>query len=277
MHEPEWPLWSSGADKLRLVSIPSGPGVETSGSAWDFPIGTVFSKTFSFDGVQPAMPLTDVDEPARVPIETRLLFRRKAGWDYAVYQWQEGRTQATLVEEDWIEVPVDLVSAEGEPFTYTIPARLDCLTCHDTSSRTTGTPVLGLGPYQLSKDLEDTGALGEASRIPVVGRSPEETEAFGYFIGNCVSCHNGGTSENSASGLLPEVAAANTIGIPSEITSAEGIRVVPGDPESSVLFLTVVRAGEPGYQGAFKSMPPLGISTIDPAAEDILGNWIEGL
>ena len=93
----------------------------------------------------------------------------------------------------------------------------------------------------------------------------------------CIACHNAGKGENASFSLYPDVAIQNTIDQPTNISSAEGIRVVPGDPESSVLFITVVRTREPGYDGPFKAMPPLAINRVDPATEGILGAWIQGL
>ena len=105
----------------------------------------------------------------------------------------------------------------------------------------------------------------------------EETAALSYFVGNCITCHNDGDSINSSFSLYPEEAVGNTVDQPTESETGEGIRVVPGDPEQSVLYVTVVEAGAPGYRGPFKVMPPIGGDVIDPDASAILGSWIENL
>jgi hypothetical protein len=264
-YEPNWPLWSSGTDKQRLVHVPEGAKVDTAkAEGWDFPPGTVLAKTFSL--------------PGGAPIETRLIFRREAGWEYAAYLWNEAGSDADLLEGNWLEAKMDLQDPSGEPFPYTVPARLDCRTCHETSQGKTGTPVLGLGPLQLPASLVEAPFFdGPAPTASVEGRSGPETEALGYFVGNCIACHNDGSGENAAFSLYPDVAVANSVDHPTESETGEGIRVVPGDPESSVVFISVVRAGEPGYMGPFKVMPPLAITRVDPAAEAILSEWILGL
>jgi hypothetical protein len=247
--------------------VPDGATVDTSGASWEFPVGTAFAKTFGIDRGS-----------ALSPIETRIIFRREAGWDYAAYLWNDDGTDAELLAGNWVEVPKDLEDAHGDPFPYVVPARLDCRTCHETSQNKTGTPVLGMNAFQLPPSLSRSPIFETTARLePVVGRSERETRALGYFVGNCISCHQGGSTANSVFSLYPGVAVANTVDQPSDISSAEGIRVVPGEPEESVLFLTVVRAREPGYDGPFKAMPPLAITRGDPSAEDILGEWIEGL
>ena len=261
-YEPNWPLWSSGSAKSRAVYVPTGAVVDTSDEeSWQFPVGTVLSKTFAFDGK---------------PLETRLLFRRADQWEYAVYQWRDGEAEADLLEGNWLEVPLE-VETGGDAFTYKIPARLDCRTCHETSEETTGTPVLGLTRFQFPESLNEQPAFEGAEAATIEGRTDAETKALGYFIGNCVSCHDGGDAENSSFSLFPEFAIDNTVDQPTQSETAEGIRVVPGSPETSVLFIAVVEAGEPDYDGPFKQMPPVGIALGDPDAAEILGDWIEDL
>ncbi len=261
-YEPNWPLWSSGSEKSRAVYVPTGSAIDTSNNeGWQFPVGTVLAKTFAFEGT---------------PVETRLLFRRETKWDYAVYQWREGEAEADLLDGNWLEVPLE-VDSKGDTFTYKIPARLDCRTCHETSEETTGTPVLGLTTYQLPDSMQDHAAFKGAALTPVDGRTQAETKALGYFIGNCISCHDGGDAENSSFSLFPDFAIDNTVDQPTESETAEGIRVVPGSPETSVVFIAVVEAAKPTYDGPFKQMPPVGVALGDPDAAEILGEWIEEL
>jgi hypothetical protein len=207
-------------------------------------------------------------------VETRLIFRRASGWDYAVYQWQESGADAELLEGNWVEQVLELEDGRA----YTIPARLDCRTCHETSESTTGTPVLGITSYQLTNDLAESSIFDEEPNVADVdGESAEETLALGYFVGNCISCHDGGRTDNSAFSLYPELARVNTVGVATEGETAPGVRVVAGDPSQSVLYEAVVEAPLPGYTGAYKEMPPLGLDRADPEASEILGNWISGL
>lgn len=264
-YEPVWPLWSSGTDKQRLLHVPDGSFIDTtSEGGWQLPKGTVLAKTFSV--------------PGGGPIETRLLLRRAAGWEYALYLWNSAGTEADLQQGNWLERKLSLTTGSGDPFPYTVPARLDCRTCHETSEDATGTPVLGVSALQLPPSLRGAPFFEAPPPLSEVeGRSPEETAALGYFVGNCVACHNGGKGDNTAFSLYPDHAVENTVDHPTESETGVGVRVVPGDPESSVLFVSVARAREPGYTGPFKAMPPLGVDRADPAAEDILAAWITGL
>lgn len=265
-YEPNWPLWSNGTEKQRLVYVPEDATVDTGKpDGWEFPAGSVFAKTFTLSG-------------GGGPIETRLIFRRQERWEYAAYVWNEDGSDAELLEGNWVEVAMDLHGTDGEPFPYTVPARLDCRTCHETSQNATGTPILGFSSRQLPESLRNAAFFaGPAPTLAVEGRTPAETKALGYFVGNCIACHTGGNGDNASFSLYPEVAVENSVDRPTESETGVGTRVVPGDPESSVLFITVARAREPDYMGPFKVMPPIGITRADPAAEGILGEWIDEL
>ena len=258
---PKHPLYSNGLDKERHLYLPDGMLVGVAGArAWDFPVGAVLAKTFSYEGV---------------PVETRLLFRTSEGWDYGLYQWLPDGSDAELLEGNWSEVPLELGGGE---LMHTLPSRLDCRTCHETHEAVAASPVIGVGRLQTGSDLIDAGVFSETPQTTSVqGRTSEETAALSYFVGNCITCHNGGDSINSAFSLYPEDAVSNTVHQPTESETGEGIRVVPGGADQSVVYITVVAAGRPGYQGPFKKMPPIGVDVIDPDASTILRAWIENL
>lgn len=259
--EPEYPLYSNGLDKERLLYLPEGAEIDaTEPDGWRFPVGTVLVKTFVYEGS---------------PVETRVLFLREQGWDYALYEWDSEGGDAELQPGNWPEKPVELGNGE---LTHTLPARLDCRTCHETHEEVAGTAVLGLSALQFDEDLLERDVFTtNPERIPVGGRTTEESRAFGYFVGNCIACHNGGDGTNAAFSLYPDEAIENTVDQPTETESGEGIRIVPGSPEQSVLYEAVVEAPLPGYRGPFKVMPPLGVNRPDPDAAAILGAWIEEL
>jgi hypothetical protein len=258
---PKHPLYSDGLDKERHLYLPDGMRVEAAGDqVWEFPIGTVLAKTFSYEGA---------------PVETRLLFRTANGWDYGLYKWLPDGSDASLLRGNWSDVRVEL--GRGK-LTHTLPSRLDCRTCHETHESVAASPVIGVSRLQTDRDLIDAGVFSETPQTtPVQGRTPEETAALSYFVGNCITCHNGGDSINSAFSLYPEDVVSNIVNHPTQSETGEGVRVVPGDPEQSVVYITVVAAGASGYQGPFKKMPPIGVDVIDPDASTILGAWIEDL
>jgi len=260
LYEPKHALYSNELRKLRHLYLPEGARIDVGGQTWTFPVGTVLVKTF-LEG--------------DTPIETRLIFLTDEGWDYGIYQWRQGGDDAEKLEGNWAEVTVALANGERE---HTLPSRLDCRTCHETHEAVARTPVLGVSALQTADDLVDAGVFSvEPELESVEGRTLEETAALGYFVGNCISCHNDGGSINSSFSLYPDEALANTVDQPVESETGEGLRVVAGERSQSVLYVTVVEAGEPEYRGPFKVMPPLGVNFTDSNAEKVLGEWIDNL
>lgn len=270
-YTPPHGLWSSGADKERLLYVPAGAAVDTGGEGYDFPVGTVLVKTFAFDGL--------VGREGSVAVESRLLFRRADGWDYGLYHWGADGREARLVEGNWGPQKLRLERAGGDAFEYTLPGRLDCRSCHETSH---DVPVLGLRALNLDPALEDRADLFHppAEAVAVEGRGEAEQAVMSYLVGNCVHCHHGRASgsDNGSYSLLPEDLVANVVNQPTESSaSGSGIRVIPGNPLGSALYEAVVLTRRPGYDGDFKPMPPLGIDLPDPEAERALSEWIRDL
>jgi mono/diheme cytochrome c family protein len=269
VYVPTHPLWSNGADKERLLFMPPDARItpeDDPAAPWAFPVGTVLVKSFSLD---------DVDgRTGAVKIETRILARRSAGWLYALYHWNADGTEAALARADWRATPLRLMDAAGTTFEYTLPGRLECRGCHEAPGPT---PVLGIARWQVPAELTDVFSRPPApADVGAFARTPAETEALGYFVGNCAYCHNGrDTSENAAFSLEPPDAVGNTVEQETDSSaSGVGVRVVPGDPEGSAVFEAVVLARAADYPGDLKPMPPLGIDRVDPRAAQALRRWI---
>ncbi len=247
-YDPVWPLWSNGLDKERWLYVPKGETVDTRGEDWDFPAGSVFFKTFSAGGTK---------------IETRLIRKTPRDFEYATYVWDGDDAD---LQGDWDSVEVDWV----EGVEHKVPSKLDCRTCHEP-----GGGVLGLRAVQV--DAKGVDALADLldpvpKPEPVVGPDPLTTEVLGYFVGNCVACHDGGGGDQHSFDLRPEVAVENTVDRPTEANaSAPGIRVVPGAPEESILFLAFSGEHE---NDEIRSMPPLGVQARDLEAVELLRTWI---
>jgi hypothetical protein len=104
-----------------------------------------------------------------------------------------------------------------------------------------------------------------------------------FVFGNCVHCHNGGGQVD----LHPDVFVANTVGKPTEAQSvmppAGWLRVVPGDPSKSVLYVQMQRTMLPAPTGdgmnRLRAMPPLGVADVaaDQAALEDVSDWITAL
>src|SRR5262249_18528791 len=83
------PLFSDYADKYRFVWMPPGSSAEyKDDAAFEFPIGTIFAKSFAF-------PVDNHRDEERL-IETRLLVRTNSAWVPLPYIWNVSQTEATL-------------------------------------------------------------------------------------------------------------------------------------------------------------------------------------
>jgi hypothetical protein len=273
-YAPRYPLWSNGSVKLRQLVLPAGESVDTRTSPWEFPVGTLLFKTFAF--------ADDAAEDGLRYVETRVLRRGEERWDYAVYRWRDDREDADLLDgmrEQRVEVEL-----EGETFEHAIPSRRQCRACHESSP----SPVLGLDPLQLGHDdgfggrsalerLHDEGALDRELEPPPPLADDERAEAvLGYVAGNCTHCHNGwGEGANSVFDLRPDAFLANTVQRDTESSgSGIGVRIVPGEPRHSVLYLAFT--GEDNGTG-IEPMPPLGVQRRDAEAARLLERFIAEL
>jgi hypothetical protein len=262
-YEPLFPLWSNGSLKERTAILPDGTSVEPAAHLWEFPVGTLFFKTFSFGA------------PGQErPVETRVMRLSPEGWDYAAYLWDAAADDAELLGER--EAPrLSLSDGAGPAFEHKVPSGRECRRCHEAGPAR----VLGFGPPQVSPETLATltaqgvfGSLPEHTPLPGAG---DAYAVLGYFVGNCVHCHDGGDGENNAFDLRPDVAFENLIDQPTASSaSAAGTRVVPGRPEESILFLAVARdTTDP----EIKAMPPIGVQRVDDSAVALLERWIREL
>ncbi|MGF1464699.1 MAG: hypothetical protein ACFCGT_01070 [Sandaracinaceae bacterium] len=264
--EPEHPLWSNGSAKERYLVVPEGGAIDASDpEAWAFPVGTLAFKTFTY-----------AEDGGERPVETRVIRRRADGWGYAVYRWNDSGTEASLLDLSLsVAVPV---TVDGESFEHAIPSRVECQTCHEAGA----TLPLGLRGVQLS------GADGPLSRWSEAGvfaapiedpqtidhPDPDTRWVLSYFQGNCVHCHRDGGAIALDLSLEHEVALERIIDQPTRaISFPNGIRVVPGAPAESLLFLAVSGEGD----AAFRPMPPLGVQRRDAPAVERLRAWIGSL
>ena len=245
-YAPEHPLWTAGSTKSRYI-VPNGD-VDTTGDAWDFPAGTLFFKTFEY---------------ASGPVETRVMRRTEADWDYGTYQWTDG--QAWLTPGDTLE-RVDVVNDDGTALTHNIPATLQCRTCHESSP----SAALGFSEVQLAS------APIDVPTADTIDSGDAVTDAFlSVMQGNCVHCHNGSDAPSASFDLRHPVAVDNTVGVATEgSASASGVRIVPGSPDDSILYLAM-RGDSDDAEVA--TMPPLGVDLRDDDGLAIVRTFIASL
>ncbi len=246
-YTPIWPLWSNGLAKRRWVHVPAGKRVDTEDRVWDWPVGSLLFKEFSWEGA---------------PVETRVLRRDDAGWDFATYVW-DGDDAVRLEPEARVEL---------EDPEHTVPSRYECRICHEPA----GGPI-GLRARQLAPDdLEqlNTRFRPDVEHVPIDGHDGPTTEVLGYFVGNCVHCHDGRRSKQTAFDLRPDVALENILGVETESPLLpRGMRVEPGSAENSSLWLALARSDTLDIS----AMPPAGVQQVDIEAVDLVGDWIDAM
>ena len=271
-YEPRYPLWTNGSAKLRHLILPAQGQIDNRGAQWSLPVGSVLLKTFSY-------PASGKDRP----IETRLMRRDARGWDYAVYLWDEdGQDARRLDLRRAVEVPVEL---DQTRFMHAVPNRLECRACHESSQEWT----LGLSALQLDASSEAAQTLWAQGRLMAapapplqLDEDPETAWVKGYMVGNCVHCHNGQQhSTNSTYSLMPQDLLDAVILQPTQgNASAAGTRVIPADPDRSVLY-QAMRGDDPEgldeRDPELKPMPPLGVQRPDAQAIERLRRWIQAL
>jgi len=200
------PLWSDGAAKDRFLVLPEkGKVVFKERDQWEFPVGTVFVKTFLLN--------TDLDKPEVMRrLETRLLVHNPRGWEGYTYLWNEEQDEANLLADWPLTRTFDVKSANGPvKREWYFPSRSDCQACHTQS----GGSVLGWNTRQLNrvheygkvKDnqlrvFERLGLFSGPMPKPAGGleafpdwqakAAPVATLARAYLDANCAMCHSPG-------------------------------------------------------------------------------------
>jgi len=268
---PQYPLWSDGADKQRVIALPPGAEIDASNpDAWNFPRGTRLWKTFSHGGR---------------PVETRFIERQADGrWQFAAYVWDgEGRSAELAPARGTV---LAVRAAPGGR--YVVPGRGDCLACHGGAAA----PVLGFAALQLAPELRTLVERGWLRGLPhallstprIAAASEIERAALGTLHGNCAHCHHAGPGrvplrltlqqrvadpEASAAEVLHSMVDARSRYQPDpQANEADARIVVPGDAAASVL-LRRMRSRDPRVQ-----MPPLGTEQADEQALALLAQWI---
>lgn len=280
---PRWELWSDGLDKERFVVLPRTPAgravpIDISNrETWAFPVGTLFVKTF-FADARPG--------GVRRPVETRIIRRVNdpdpyEQYKYDVYRWNDAGTDGELLDIT-NPTPVD-VTAGGRPLRHQIPSRMQCTKCHAEN----GTVVIGFDETRLNwaespaspNQLSSLAAEGFFDRaLPanpqsVTDPSPLLGRIKGFVFGNCVHCHGGRNPQ--LVNLRPAVFVQNTVGkMTMGSGTATGLRVDPGRPENSILWLQLAHMRP---RPDINPMPPVGVQIPSADAVKDVGDWIRSL
>ncbi len=273
-------LWSDGATKQRWLYLPPNSKIDDSNmDEWVFPVGTKVWKEFQVSNVR---------------IETRLYTKAQDGsWLWATYQWNQGETTATRVDDG-------VTNVVG---TYEIPKHYDCDSCHaGRSDKLMGVEAIALslaGAQGVTLDW-----LAKNDKLTVVpsnttGALPEDStgdaaSALGFLHIDCgVSCHNqNGSAHASSSGFWARLPAAGVLAGTAVVTSVDAYttaanmtptgasystyanqgykRLSPGDSSKSLIVAVANTRG-------VGQMPPIATHVVDTASVTALSTWIDAL
>ncbi len=283
------PLFSDYAAKYRFVWMPAGTSATYHATeAFEFPIGTIFSKTFAYPDSQHSGKLR--------LLETRLLVRGVAGWATLPYVWNSCQTEAVLeVAADPRVVHWTHASGEKMTIDYVIPNVNQCKECHEKSKATV---PIGPKARNLNKDYEypegRENQLAHWARIGYLNGVPTgaprtaiwddpksgslEARARSYLDINCGHCHNPEGSANT-SGLYLTSSQADLMRlgvckVPVSAGHGAGdllFDVVGGRPEESIL-LRRMDSTTPKVM-----MPELGRTVVHHEGVELIREWIRSL
>ena len=278
--KPSTELWSDGAGKQRWVYLPPGEKIDSSKPGlWVFPIGTKFFKEFRANGRR---------------VETRMYHKVRADrWVRATFAWNRLETRAVR----FFGGDLEDVTLYGRP--YHIPTGTECDKCHDGNEDSImGFTEVSLGlPGARGIRLEDLVTEGLLSDPPQLTRlsmgddgSGLAEPALAWLHINCgQSCHNANeNAEAYSSGLFLTLVPHELDGRPpldsdamrtalnvkakTERFGTDRVRIVPGSPETSLLYELLTSRRGPKDQ-----MPPIATQVVDPDHARIVGEWIRAL
>ena len=286
-YQPAHPFWSDGVVKQRWVGVPSISNVEFTGDDWNFPLGTVAVKHFSYYQSQ--------NNPGTERrLETRVILNSDQGWQGFTYRWNDEQTDAQLVTGRQTTT-LTVTQSDGSVATqqYNFPSQGDCLRCHTEAEGWT----LGLNTGHLNSEYDygqtinnqietwnhigmfdvDVGSANQYDTYPSLDDEQVDLaqRARTHLDVNCSVCHQpgGGTNVNLDFRAITADEAINAIDMTPSAGNL-GIEnahiIAPGSKESSILWQRISRLDD-------KRMPPLSSHVLDQQAIDIIGKWIDAL
>ncbi|MDM4767460.1 SO2930 family diheme c-type cytochrome [Pelomonas sp. SE-A7] len=308
-------LFTDHAHKLRTIWMPVGRKAKYDPEAtFEFPVGTIISKTFYYPkegavrlqrvvdpGADKALGAHGLDLNQVRLIETRLLVRREAGWVAFPYVWNDQQTDAELMRTG-DQLALELAKPPGKPeqFTYVVPNENQCASCHMTQLKSKQLQPIGPKARHLNRSLTYSGKtenqlehlvrVGYLEKLPAKvdqlpmavnwrdDKQPLDQRARAYLDINCAHCHNPrGPANNTSLNLEP----FPPLGLRQGLCKPS---VAAGKGTGDRLFGIV--PGNPDesilpFRMASKEggvmMPELGRSIVHEEGVELIRKWIEGL
>ncbi len=288
-------LFSDYAHKLRTIWVPPQTSITSAdGETLNFPTGTIITKTFFYpDGRAGLLKVTDqgqfIDEhgirldETRV-IETRLLVKREDGWAALAYVWNDEESEAALS----IIGDERLLDIGTGTFTYIVPDRNQCSSCHVTNLASKAINPIGPTLSNLHRgeqlNVWQKSGLIDTSTIPkpMADWRNENIDvsyrARSYLHMNCAHCHSQvGPADTSGLYLTLDEQDMIRLGrckLPiaaGQGTGGHAYSIVPGKPNESILVYRM-RTLDPGAM-----MPEVGRSVVHNEGITLVSAWIEAL
>lgn len=310
------PLFSDYALKLRTLWLPPAHAARYHATdSFDFPVGTIISKTFYFplpaggwDGrsVGRSDPAASLFADGRIDlasarlIETRLLVRREQGWVALPYVWDADQRDAQLQRIGAL-LPLELVDAAGprEPLAYQVPDQNQCASCHSTDNQARKLQPIGTKARHLNRDVDyGEGRANQLTRladagylagVPVQEPLPRLVDASNAELGldararayldiNCGHCHSA-TGPANTSGLFLDSAAEPGIHLglcKQPVAAGKGTGDRRYDIKPGDASGSVLLYRMQSTDPAVL-MPELGRSVVHREGVQLLAEWIDGL
>lgn len=292
------PLFTDYAQKMRAVWMPKGTSaVYRADEAFEFPVGTVITKTFYYPdngGTLSTVAIeanaSGIDLATHRLIETRILVRRQSGWEALPYVWNAAETEATLKIAGDVKPLTILAGGEEKAFTYVIPTANECVSCHATNH--TSGQIQPIGPkarhLNYSGQLESWAAAGVLDALPAEGgpvavdwqddSESVESRTRSYLDINCGHCHSPeGAADTSGLYLHRAETSQRRLGLcKPPIAAGRGsggrdLSVFPGDSDASILTFRM-QTRDPAAM-----MPELGRSLAHAEGVALVSQWIDEL
>lgn len=308
------PLFTDYAHKLRTVWVPQGTSADyREDQHFEFPVGTVFTKTFYYPTRDGELLRTNsyerdfdkrgLDLDNVQLIETRILVKRETGWEGLPYVWDERQTEARLKITGDIKALSLTEGRDTASFNYVVPNKNECASCH--ASNHTNKEIVPIGPkarhlnkrykhykYGESDQLAAWRQAGLLKNAPehVVHAAPSAAlwkagasdnlayRARSYLDINCGHCHNPvGPADTSGLFLQLEEERMRRLGVCKPPIAAgrgaEGLSVSIYPGKPSKSIMV----SRMQTTDPAKMMPELGRSLVHKEGVELVASWIASL